>query len=249
MSEPSQPSDLQAQHDLLTREVALRTAELTALSLHLQTVREDERSRLARNLHDDLGALLTSAKLDVARLKPHLPALTPEAMARLDHLNDTLNRMIALKRRVVDDLWPATLSHLGLVTTLGILAREFTERSGIPVHCDLQPVALTPQAELVAYRVAQEAITNLSKHSQASQVVLRLAQHGPEVEITVQDDGVGFSASPGPSGKQPPTASHGLLAMRVRVEGEDGRLQIDSQPGAGCRVSARLPAAPPPLSA
>ena len=108
-----------------------RTAQLTELTHHLQTAREDERHRLARDLHDELGALLTSAKLDAARIRSRLAGTAPEALERLAHLVATLNSSIALGRRIIEDLRPSTLSNLGLVATLEILAREFAERSGI----------------------------------------------------------------------------------------------------------------------
>ena len=106
--------------------MAARTAQLKELAQHLQTIREDERSRLARELHDELGALLTAAKLDVARLKSRLGSdATADAAERLAHLNETLNGGIALKRRIIEDLRPSSLSNLGLVAALEILLREF----------------------------------------------------------------------------------------------------------------------------
>ncbi|MEO6031319.1 MAG: CHASE3 domain-containing protein, partial [Burkholderiaceae bacterium] len=112
---------VEAERDQLEQKVLRRTAQLTELTRHLQTVREDERNRLARELHDELGALLTAAKLDLARLRSRLGATTPEVVERLAHLNEALNNGIALKRRIVEDLWPSALSNLGLVATLEIL--------------------------------------------------------------------------------------------------------------------------------
>ena len=122
------------ERDRLEREVAARTAQLRELAQHLQTIREDERSRLARELHDELGALLTAAKLDVARLKSRLGAsASADATERLAHLNEALNGGIALKRRIIEDLRPSSLSNLGLVAALEILLREFAARSEIKV--------------------------------------------------------------------------------------------------------------------
>ena len=109
-------------------------AQLKELAQHLQTIREDERSHLARELHDELGALLTAAKLDVARLKSRLASTgTADAAERLAHLNETLNGGIALKRRIIEDLRPSSLSNLGLVAALEIQLREFAARSEIKV--------------------------------------------------------------------------------------------------------------------
>ena len=104
---------MQAERDRLEIDVARRTAQLTELTQHLQTAREDERNRLARNLHDELGALLTSAKLDAARIKSRLAGMAPEALERLAHLVETLNASIALGRSIIEDLRPSTLGQPG----------------------------------------------------------------------------------------------------------------------------------------
>jgi len=225
----------EAERARLEVEVKLRTAQLTELTQHLQTAREDERHRLARNLHDELGALLTSAKLDAARIKSRLGATAPEAQERLAHLVVTLNSSIALGRSIIEDLRPSTLANLGLVAALEILAREFAELSGLKVHCALAPVALSANAELVVYRLVQEAITNLSKYAQASQVWLRLDMRDGQVEVSVRDDGVGFDAT------QAPSSAFGLLGMRFRVEAEHGSLSVVSSPGQGTTVQVTLP--------
>ena len=138
---------LQAERDRLEAEVLERTVQLTQLAQHLQTAREDERNRLARNLHDDLGSLLTSAKLDAARIKSRLAASAPEALDLLAHLVSTLNSGIALGRRIIEDLRPSALSNLGLVSTLEILAREFSDMKGF-LACVLAAVPDFKRAEL-----------------------------------------------------------------------------------------------------
>ena len=233
---------VQAERDVLELEVAQRTAELTELARHLQTAREDERARLARDLHDELGALLTSAKLDAARIKSRLAGTAPEAQERLSHLVATLNDGIALKRRIIEDLRPSTLANLGLAETLGILAGEFAERSGVEVHCALQPVALTPEIELVVYRVVQEAINNISKYAKARHVWITLAPDGGMAMISVRDDGIGFDPA------QLTSTVHGLLGMRFRVEAQRGVMELHSQPGGGCLIRIRLPVIAPTLA-
>lgn len=228
----------QGERERLEAEVAQRTAQLTELAQHLQTAREDERSRLARDLHDELGALLTSAKLDAARMKSRLAGAAPETQERLAHLVGTLDSVIALKRRIIEDLRPSALSNLGLVVTLEIAAREFSERSGIAVHCELEPVCLGESAELVVYRLVQEGITNITKYAQARQVWLTLAERGDRVEASVRDDGVGFDPQ-----AQPPSA-HGLMGMRYRVEAARGTLAVVSAPGQGTLIRVSLPRAP-----
>jgi signal transduction histidine kinase len=226
---------VQAERDRLDNEVKLRTVQLTELAHHLQTAREDERNRLARNLHDELGALLTSAKLDAARIKSRLAGIAPEALERLAHLVGTLNSSIALGRRIIEDLRPSTLSNLGLAATLEILAREFADRSGMQVHCQLQSVKLEPNAELVIYRVVQEAITNISKYAAAKQVWITLAAHDGQVEVSVRDDGAGFDTA------LQPASAYGLVGMRFRVEAEGGTLTLQSALGQGTHIRVRLP--------
>ena len=226
---------VQSERDRLEREVASRTAQLKELALHLQTVREDERRHLARELHDELGALLTAAKLDAARLKSRLGVTTPEVAERMAHLNEALNSGIALKRRIIEDLRPSSLSNLGLTAALDILVREFSARLEIPVACELHPVNLSASAELTVYRLVQEALTNIAKYAKATEILVRLQQQESEVTILVQDNGVGFDT------QVPRLATHGLLGMMFRVESENGVMKIDSAPGRGTSITARLP--------
>lgn len=227
------------ERDRLEQEVRQRTAELTELAHHLEHVREDEKARLARDLHDELGALLTTAKLDVARLRPRLQQAGEEVQTRLAHLVDTLNSGIALKRRIVEDLRPSSLSNLGLRPALEILCGEFGERLGVPVQMALQPVTLSADAELTVFRLVQEALTNIAKHAQARQVTVRTGMNQGWVEVEVADDGLGFDL-----GRVQPDR-HGLLGMRYRVQAERGELHLDAAPGRGTRLLARLPVPPP----
>jgi signal transduction histidine kinase len=186
-----------------------------------------------------LGALLTSAKLDAARIRSRLAGTAPEALERLAHLVDTLNSSIALGRRIIEDLRPSTLSNLGLVATLEILAREFAQPSGIEVHCELAHVRLKASAELVVYRVVQEAITNIAKYAKARHVWLGMAARDGRVEVWVRDDGIGFDTGVKPS------SAYGLVGMRFRVEAEGGTMAVESAPGQGATVRVTLPESPP----
>jgi signal transduction histidine kinase len=230
----------------LEQQVAARTAQLTELAHHLQKAREDERARLARDLHDELGALLTLAKLDAARIRAHLAGAAPEALERLAHLVGTLDQVVSLKRRITEDLMPSTLVDLGLVDALEILAHDFADVSGIEVHCTLVPAALDRGAELTLYRLVQEALNNTAKHAAAARVWITLAADGGEVALSVQDDGQGFDLA-GPASR-----THGLAGMRLRVESQRGRLRVTSDASRGTCVQAWLPrqqspGPPPPL--
>ena len=241
----AQQQAIRAERDRLEQEVLHRTTELTSLARHLETAREDERARLARDLHDELGALLTAAKLDVARLRPGLQQSAPALLPRVEHLVQTLNSGIALKRRIIEDLRPSSLDNLGLVPALEILCNDFADRLQVQLHTSLAPVVLSPAADLTTFRLVQESLSNIGKHAQARQVTVALAVSDVPgmASIRVSDDGLGFDPD------QLALGSHGLVGMRYRVQAEGGQLQIDSAPGQGTRVQALLPLAAPAASA
>ncbi len=240
----AQQQAIKAEPDRLEQEVQHRTAELTSLARHLETTREDERARLARDLHDELGALLTAAKLDVARLRPGLAQSAPALLPRVEHLVQTLNSGIALKRRIIEDLRPSSLDNLGLVPALEILCSEFAERLQVQLQTSLLPVTLSPAAELTTFRLVQESLNNIAKHAQARLVAVSLAPlDDGSACIRITDDGRGFDPA------QLALGSQGLVGMRYRVQADGGQLTITSQPGAGTQVQAVLPAAPVPPKA
>ncbi len=226
---------LKRERDQVESLVKERTANLAQLATHLQNVREDERGDLARALHDEFGALLTAAKLDVARLKARLTVNLPEAAERFEHLTTTLNSVIVMTRRIVEDLRPSSLSHLGLAPSLEILAREFEEHNGVMVTTDLETVELGGAAQLTVYRLVQESLTNIGKYAQAKQAEISLHSFDGYITVTVKDNGNGFKISGVGS------TSHGLLGMRHRVEAAGGRLTITSSQGYGTQISAVLP--------
>ncbi|HQS21201.1 MULTISPECIES: CHASE3 domain-containing protein [unclassified Acidovorax] len=226
---------LEHERERLEGLVRERTASLSELASHLQQVREDERGYLARELHDELGALLTSAKLDVARLKSKIDHQAPDIAERLKHLNETLNSGIALKRRIIEDLRPSSLSNLGLTAALEILTREHAEGAGIEVETNLEAVELTEATQLTVYRLVQEALTNISKYAKAKKVLVTVHGYPTHAAVQVRDDGAGFD----PAGVGP--TSHGLAGMRHRVEAAGGRLTITSSPDSGTLISAVLP--------
>lgn len=218
----------------LAARVKERTAELTEMATHLVNAREDERARIARDLHDEMGGLFTSMKLDFARLR-RLPELPDKAVERIRAIEARLGEGIALKRRIIEDLHPSALTQLGLVQALEILCRETGERLGTKVQAELQEVPLDKPAELTLYRIAQESLTNIGKYAHCQRVELRLTTTGDTVCLSVRDDGRGFTPAQVPHGR------HGLRGMRVRVESHGGELSVQSAPGAGTTVVARLP--------
>jgi signal transduction histidine kinase len=140
-----------------------------------------------------------------------------------------------LKRRIIEDLRPSSLSNLGLTASLEILAREFSERSGVEVATSVEAVDLDEPHQLTVYRVVQESLTNMAKYAHARQAEVSVRAYENHVEVEVRDDGKGFE----PSQARPST--HGLAGMRHRVEAAGGRLMVDAAPGRGTRVMAVLP--------
>lgn len=226
---------LEQERNRLELQVRERTAALAELTTHLQQLREEEHALLARELHDELGALLTAAKLDVARIKSRLGTDSPEVNERIAHLAETLNSSIALKRRIIEDLRPSSLSNLGLVAALEILAHESADRLGFAITAELEEVQLDGAAELTAYRLVQESLANIGKHANARSVTLTLEAMPSFARVEVRDDGRGFSL------EEIAPATYGLVGMRHRVEAAGGTLTIDSIPGQGTVVSALLP--------
>ncbi len=218
----------------LAQQITLRTAELRELAGYLVNTREDERGRLARELHDEMGGLLTAMKLELARLRrvPDVPAV---ALERAGGIEQRLNESIAVKRRIVENLRPSSLDQLGLVAALEVLCEDAAASLNIAVTPTLEAVALDKESELTVYRLVQESLTNISKYAKARHVTVKLEQRSQRAVVTVRDDGTGFSVDRvGPG-------HHGLSGMRVRVEAHSGQLAIASSPGQGTRICAELP--------
>ena len=232
-------AQLRFERDRLEVEVERRTRDITQIATHLQTAREDERSSLARELHDELGGLLTAAKLDVARMRSRLAEAQPEVLERMQHLVKTLDEGIALKRRIIEDLRPSSLNNLGLKAALEILCVEFAERSELVVETEIEELALDDAGKLTVYRLVQEALTNVAKYARAATVNVRVVSSGAWADVDVQDDGVGFDPTAARA------AAHGLAGMRFRVQSSQGELRIKSKPGQGTTIHARLPLAAP----
>ncbi len=228
-------TQLQAERDLLDEQVTRRTAETVALALHMDRVREDERARLARELHDELGGLLTAAKLDVARIRKRLPE-SGSGQDLLLHLSQSLDAGIALKRRIIEDLRPSSLTNLGLMTTLLIQCKEFAQRAEVKMSTDIEDITLPNDHALTVYRIVQEALTNIAKYAAATEVRVSMTSFDNRLEVRVTDDGKGFDPKVAES-----TGGRGLQGMRFRVRACGGDLHIRSSPGNGTSVIATIP--------
>lgn len=228
---------LQEERDSLEHQVRQRTEELTLLNLGLQELREGERGGLARALHDELGALLTAAKLDLTRLRHALSVPGADVNLRLQHLGAMLDQGIDTKRRLMEGLVPSALQNLGLQAALEQRAGELEQRTGMGVELDLQPLELQASTRQALFAVAQGALANVEQHAHASRVSLRLAEEQGEVALAVADNGQGFvnRASQGSASAQ------SLKNMRYRIESLGGRFTLRSAPGDGTHIDVRLP--------
>jgi signal transduction histidine kinase len=210
--------------------LAVRTRELLELSHHLIRVAEEEKARLARNLHDELGASLTAINLDLAYVADKLNGSEPQLAKRLQHATDTLRSTIDLKRRIVQDLWPTMLDHLGLSAAILTHCKAFSLRTGLSCTVDVPEELedIDHTCSIALFRVAQESLTNIARHAQARNVnvVLKLERGG--LRLHVIDDGIGISAD-----VMNKPMSYGLLGMRERVSQLGGTFNI--RRGAGER--------------
>ncbi|MGE5469689.1 MAG: CHASE3 domain-containing protein [Bacteroidota bacterium] len=233
---------LQSENQRLDAVVQERTAELSDLASYLTNTREAEKARLARELHDELGALLTAAKMDLAWIGRKLDGSARELCAeRLARLDDLLDQVIGLKRRIIDDLRPPLLEELGLVSTLRTLGEEFARGAGESFILELpeDDVDLPPASALAIFRIAQEALTNIRKHAHARQIRLALRVTADGLELEIADDGSGFHTG-WVRGRH-----HGLAGMKHRALMCGGDCRVSSQPGGGTQIVVRLPLAAP----
>jgi signal transduction histidine kinase len=220
----------------LETQIETRTRELSALSTHLQELSEKEKSELARNLHDELGGLLTAAKMDLSWLQSRVPE--PGLQERLAQLGAVLDEAMDLKRRVVEDLRPSLLDHFGLPTALRAYVDSASAKAGL--HADVavpEDGGSIPKSTAIAvFRIVQEGLTNIIRHAGARSVTLRLALEGDACRLTLRDDGRGFDAAD-PNFRW----SHGITGMRQRVRALGGQFEIESAPGAGTTLRVSVP--------
>lgn len=226
-------------YTVIVRDVTERLraqAELAAFAAESAGVREQEKSRIARELHDELAQSLTALKMDAIWLRDRL-AGQHEAQARLTGMLAMLDASVAATRRIAADLRPLVLDDLGLVPAIEWLAQNFTQRTGVPCRLDAdEAIELQEPYATGVFRILQESLANVAKHARASEVQVRLAREGDALVLDVRDDGVGFR----PAGPRPPQ-SLGLAGLRERAQLMHGELRVASTPGQGTHVTARIP--------
>ena len=228
---------LASENERLDEQVRRRTIELRELARLITNAREEEKARLAHELHDEMGALLTAAKMDAGWIARKLPDEVRSAFqSRLERLQKMLTEGIALKRRIIDDLRPPLLAELGLIEALRALGQDLETTPDMKVEIELpDTLEIGSERALALFRIAQEAVTNIRKYAHATQVHLRLKADGETVRLTIADNGEGFDPAAVAANR------HGLAGMRHRVLTYGGELTVRSSPGQGTAISARLP--------
>ena len=227
------------QHAELYAALEERGAELRRASASLLRAAETERLRIARELHDETGQVLTAIKLELAELE-RLVAGSPAGTEAARRAADLAGRALESIRATARGLRPAVLDDLGFVPALRTLAEEFAGRTGVTVDLQAAPLARNPgpEVQVALYRVLQEALTNVARHAVATRVVVALGAESGDVVLAVRDDGRGFDVE---RATGPGDARAGLAGMKERVVGAGGRFSISSAPGRGTRLEARLP--------
>lgn len=217
---------------------AVRLAEM---SRHVVAVQEEERRRLAGDLHDGTSPNLSAAMLNLGMIASDLPPQMPQGLeSRLADTRALLADTIAGIRDVCADLRPATLDYAGLGHALREYAERVSRRTGVGVKISGEnlPAGLNAEAELMLFRIAQEALTNCAKHARASAIEVELSYRNPHTVLTIADNGAGFDPKAlGQSGHRP---GLGLLTMRERVEFAGGKFRLESAPGKGTRISVEI---------
>jgi PAS domain S-box-containing protein len=211
--------------------------DLASFAAEASAIREQEKTRVARELHDELAQSLTALKMDTIWVRDNLASDPQGAAGKLAGMLAMLDSSVAATRRIAADLRPLLLDDLGLVPAIEWLAQNFQQRTGVPctIEMDLEMELPEPYATAV-FRMVQESLANVAKHAKARKVVVGVALDLHEISLWVRDDGVGFEPV-APRKRN----SLGLLGLRERAHLLKGSVTIDSRPGAGTRVQARIP--------
>jgi len=234
---------LQHTNDGLEEIVAERTGQLSVLSRHLIKVSEEEKSRLARELHDEMGANLTAIGMDLSTVAEHLRASHPELASKLGRAKRTLVDTVQLKRRIIENLRPSLLDNMGLSAALQSYCADYARITSLDCDAliDAEADAAGPMQAIALFRITQEALNNIAKYAKAHTVIVNLTQEPDGWGLEITDDGIGI-----PPDAMARSKSHGLLGMRERALLLGGTLVVErGVNGVGTCVRAMIPAAAP----
>ena len=218
--------------------------QLRAFAARLQKVREEERTSIAREIHDELGQACTAIKMDLALIGRKTTKRQTHLRAKVDSASRLVDDMIVTLRRIASELRPRTLDDLGLTAALESQAQEFEARTGI--HCRValpeEPLTLDDERSTAIFRIFQESLTNVARHAHATRVEARLERKADQLIFQVRDNGRGFDPAEAKVRK-----SLGLVGMQERALMLNGELQVEGVPGAGTTMILRIPLPPSPL--
>ena len=214
--------------------------ELRNLTAHLQSVREEERRSLARDIHDDLGQALTALKMDLSLLSKKFPKDQKPLLDRTQAISKLMDTSIETVKRISTELRPGVLDDLGLTAAIEWQAEEFEHRTGITceVTSDPRDIILDRDRSTAIFRIFQESLTNVARHAQATRVTASLKEKAGTLELKVRDNGRGITKEQISDPK-----SFGIIGMRERVYAWEGQVTVKSAPGQGTTVAVRIPLA------
>ena len=219
-------------------EVERSREELRALSRHLQTIREEEKARIAREVHDELGSTLTALKMDLDWLGEHLESAPGPIAQKRATMGKLVEAAVAATRRIVTDLRPSILDDLGLAAALRWQATEFAKHTGARVDVDAPETGLHIDRDiaLALFRIFQETLTNVARHARATEVAVKLSSNDDALILRIRDNGVGLSEDD----LRKPT-SLGIRGMRERARQLGGDISVSAEPGSGTTVIISIP--------
>ncbi len=220
------------------RELELSRHQLRQLSAHLQSIREKERTRIARELHDELGQLLTALNTDIVLLKNRIPKGQTILSDRADSMSSLVELTMQTVKRIYMGLRPGMLDHLGLTAAIAWQAEEFSRRTGIVCNFSFNPedMVIDPELTTTIFRIFQETLTNVQRHAKATKVTVRLTATNERLEFIVKDNGKGIDDE---QLRKPD--SFGLLGIKERVYHWGGREAIVGKIGKGTTITISIP--------
>ncbi|MRS05127.1 PAS domain-containing sensor histidine kinase, partial [bacterium] len=221
-----------------SEELKISQEHLRNLHKHSQDVRERERTRVAREIHDELGQVLTALKMDLSYLAKKLPAELPSLKTKTNLMLRFVDMTIQSVKRITMDLRPGLLDHLGLIAAIEWQAEEFQKRTGIRYTLSFDPddMTLDPDLSTSVFRIFQETLTNIARHAHATEIKISLLEKDGALELTVADNGIGISKDQIENPK-----SFGLMGIRERTYFSGGEAKIFGQKGKGTIVSVSIP--------
>jgi len=220
-------------------QLVLQREQLRALAERLQWVREEDRKMVARDLHDQIGQILTAIKMDMTWMARHLPPSEDRVLSRLAESIQSINAGVKVVRTICSGLRPGVLDDLGLAAAIEWQGSDFASRNDVVCRVTVPAVDLHLDGDraTAAFRIFQECLTNVIRHAQAKSVSVDLSQEDEYILLVVEDDGIGFCESD----RSNTLGSLGLLGMKERAQFSGGDVQISSSPGHGTTVTIRIP--------